>query len=179
MIFLLATWNEPLSTVVQPHLYMLRRCVGFSWAQPLCCEKSNASPCVHSVETSHAVLRVALFCVLACFPALRARAHLFWFPPHMQSFFMFFVVFMVKMPRQIEKGLYSKRKRLILKLKKTCFAFEKGFYCRRIWYHITKENGTILKENMVPYSQRKWYHIQTVNGTIFFSNMSLIENQLY
>ncbi len=69
MNFLLATWNEPLSTVVQPHLYMLRRCVGFSWAQPLCCEKSNASPCVHSVETSHAVLRVTLFCVFGVFPS--------------------------------------------------------------------------------------------------------------
>ena len=30
-------------------LHMLRRCVGFSWAKPLCYEKINASPCVHSV----------------------------------------------------------------------------------------------------------------------------------
>ena len=29
--------------------HMLRRCVGFSWAKPLCYEKSDASPCVHSV----------------------------------------------------------------------------------------------------------------------------------
>ena len=28
---------------------MLRRCVGFSWAKPLCYEKRDASPCVHSV----------------------------------------------------------------------------------------------------------------------------------
>ena len=29
--------------------HMLRRCVSFSWAKPLCYEKINASPCVHSV----------------------------------------------------------------------------------------------------------------------------------
>ena len=28
---------------------MLRRYVGFSWAKPLCYEKRDASPCVHSV----------------------------------------------------------------------------------------------------------------------------------
>ena len=31
-------------------LYMLRRCVGFSWAQPLCYEKLNASPSVLGVK---------------------------------------------------------------------------------------------------------------------------------
>ena len=117
--------------MVQPHLHMIRRCVGFSWAQPLCCEKSNASPCVHSVETSHAVLfsacsacfshvvlrrialwflishvvlRVALFCVFGVFPSTSCSgASLLVSSPHAVLFHVF-CVFMVKMPPQIEKG---------------------------------------------------------------------------
>ena len=55
--------------------------------------------------------------------------------------------------------------------------FRYGRKRERIWYHIAIENGTILKENMVPYCQGKWYHILLVNGTIFFGNISLFQTQ--
>ena len=45
----------------------------------------------------------------------------------MQSFLMFFMVFMGKILREIEKGLYSKRKRLILKLNHSLLQIEKGY----------------------------------------------------
>ena len=41
-------------------LYMLRRCVGFSWAKP-CVTKSSTHPSVLSVKITLAVLRVAPF----------------------------------------------------------------------------------------------------------------------
>ena len=53
-------------------LHMLRRCVGFSWAKPLCYEKINASPCVHSV-IPHAG---SLFWCFSCFLWLKSNVKL-------------------------------------------------------------------------------------------------------
>ena len=76
------------------HTHMLCRCVGFLWAKPSV-TKSSTHLLVFLVLKLHAVLHmqscgvVALFEYFVYFPALRARAHIFWSLIHMQSFTCF------------------------------------------------------------------------------------------
>ena len=112
-------------------LHMLRRCVGFSWAKPHSNDewwmtndewwiftRHSEGVTLHAGSPAHS----ALFEYFACFPALRARAHIFWFlKSHIQNNYSLFA---------IEKGLFWKG---ILE----ALIFNKG--------ETRKEYGTILR----------------------------------
>ena len=131
-------------------LHMLRRCVGFSWAKPLCYEKRDASPCVPSV-LPHAGSP------FPCFPYDP------WTPksPSNHKYETTIAFFRLK-KAYLENAYYPSPFSIRLILQKNMVPYRLG-----IWYHILLVNGTIFFSNISLFQNQRGY--DSISTLAFFN----------